>query len=93
MSWHIYAVGGKEAALRLARDATFAAPVERGTTHHDPETVAEYECFKLAQKMLAELIETIPDSMSNFVLVKAQASGFGKQIGSFSVSHDIYPIR
>ena len=60
-----------------------------------PLLVSEDEktSFELAQRMLAELIETIPDSMSNFVLVKAQASGFGKQIGSFSVSHDIYPIR
>jgi hypothetical protein len=83
MSWHIYAVGGKAAALRLARDAP--SPSE---TLPD-----ERVCFLLAQKAMIELIETIPDSMSNFVLVKAQASGFNKQIGSFSVSHDLYPIR
>ena len=88
MSWHIYAVGGKQAALRLARDARLLTHAEGGSA-----LAAEKEPFLLAQKMLAELIETIPDSMSNFVLVKAQASGFGKQIGSFSVSHDIYPIR
>lgn len=82
MSWHIYAVGGKEAALRLARDAASPGIM-----------TAEHKCFKLAQKMLLAVIETIPDSTSNFVLVKAQASGFGKKIGSFSVSHDIYPIR
>lgn len=88
MSWHIYAVGGKQAALRLARDARLLTQAEGGSA-----LAAEKEPFLLAQKMLAELIEAIPDSMSNFVLVKAQASGFGKQIGSFSVSHDIYPIR
>jgi hypothetical protein len=91
MSWHIYAVGGKEAALRLARDAVH--PGEK--SHPSRDTMEWNECasFILARHMLITLIETIPDSMSNFVLVKAQASGFGKQIGSFSVSHDIYPIR
>ena len=86
MSWSLSASGSRTAAKRV-----LDAQKIYGTASEEEQGV-----FDRVRSMLKEIVDMIPDPSAGpgeaVTIVKASASGHGKQVSSFSVSYEQHAL-